>query len=487
MNAEPPERIRPRAPRARSRTIDRLTSFGVLGLIAIPMIAFAQSQTARPESASISSTLVGIALLGMLLTIVLHALCVACETAFENLRAAHIRIVDNPKQRERLENYLLNRTDYLAGFSVGSAATNSLLSVLTVIPAFELAKQWPSLPAPVAVLFALFVLSIPVVGFNLVVGDLIPKTFATVHPGSVLRRLGPFVKGVGLLFSWQGHLLTQLASLITTRVGTKASFVRTALVEDEIKSMVTEAQAQGDIEVQEKDLLHSVFEFGDTVAREIMTPRMALEAMPVDTTISELVELIKKSGYSRIPIYEGTDDHILGFVHAKDLLGLRGDGDRPINLRTLTRPVVRVHETADLHTVLRELKQGRGQIAVVQDELGGTSGIVTIEDIIEELIGDIRDEYDNEREPIESKGQGYSVDGRTNLFDLNAKLGSHFESEEFDTIGGYLFGQIGREPTAGEEIVLDDWCFRVEETDGRRIARLSVTPASSARVDQASL
>jgi putative hemolysin len=244
--------------------------------------------------------------------------------------------------------------------------------------------------------------------------------------------------------------------------------------EEEIKNLVETAQETGEIEVEEKELLHSVFEFSDTVAREVMTPRVDLEAMRVTSDPMELVELIKKTGKSRIPLYEETDDQIIGIVHAKDLLMAVLKTDRP-SLRKIMRPAIFVPENKSLNELLREMRQSRSEMAIVQDEFGGTSGIVTTEDIVEELVGEIVDEYDvEEPEIVKVDGDCYLVHGKVHVDDVNDTLGSELVSEEFDTIGGYVFGVFGRQPKRDEKIESDGLRFTVVEADGRKIKRLKI-------------
>jgi len=188
--------------------------------------------------------------------------------------------------------------------------------------------------------------------------------------------------------------------------------------------------------------------------------------------------LIDDSGHTRIPLFEGSDDQILGFVHAKDLLMALTDGTERVNVRKLMRPALFVPENKDLHELLKEMRQGRVQMAIVQDEFGGTAGIVTIEDIVEELVGDIADEYDDEVPEILKSGDDWILLGKTRLDDVNQAAGTSWDNDGFDTIGGYVFGLFGRQPKQGESMTADGWKFVVEETDGRRIMRVRLQKLS---------
>jgi putative hemolysin len=292
---------------------------------------------------------------------------------------------------------------------------------------------------------------------------------------SVGSRLYGFIRVTSLIFSIPATLVVALANVLAARFGGRASFAMVNQAEEQIKSLVETAQETGEIEVDEKELLHSVFEFTDTVVREVMTPRVDLEAVAATSAPTEVAKLIESSGHSRIPIFEETDDQIIGVIHAKDLLLSMVEG-RHVSLRSLMRQPLFIPENMNLQEALTEMRLNRSQMAVVQDEFGGTAGIVTIEDIVEELVGDIIDEYDVEEPAVVKTEHGFIFDGKTHVDDVNEELGSAFQSEEFDTIGGFVFGLFGRQPKEGETITNDGFVFHVVETDGRRILRLQIEP-----------
>jgi putative hemolysin len=218
-------------------------------------------------------------------------------------------------------------------------------------------------------------------------------------------------------------------------------------------------------------MVRSVFEFGDTIVREVMTPRMDMEALSVSATLRDVAQLVEQTGHSRIPVYDGTDDNILGIIHAKDVLSVLANGEEA-SLRDIMRPAFFVPESKPLHDLLQEMRQHKVQMAVVQDEHSGTAGVVTIEDIVEEVMGEIVDEYDPDLPQIVPMGDGYLSDGKMSLYDVSEKVGVELESEEFDTIGGYVFGLFGRQPRDGDTIEMDGLKFTVRETDGKRIQSL---------------
>ncbi len=272
------------------------------------------------------------------------------------------------------------------------------------------------------------------------------------------------------------RLFIGMANAFARPAGGSAVLRTGNLMGEEIRSLVDSATEKGEMESDETELIHSALEFSDTVAREIMTPRTDMDAVPLDINPFDLVEVIEQSGHSRIPIYEGSDDEIVGIVHAKDLFlaMLRG---KPVNISSLMRPPLYVTENKSIDELLAEMRLSKSQLAVIKDEFGGTSGIVTIEDIIEELVGEIQDEHDDEEPEVSETQEGYFVDGRTHLDDVNEEIGSQFESEDFDTIGGYVFGLFGRQPKHGEWLEHAGFQFNIVETDGKRISRIRIIPS----------
>src|SRR2546423_2863415 len=388
-------------------------------------------------------------ILFMLLVLFINALFVLGETAADLLKPMHVKHLrdKNDPQAERLQEIVDKRLTFVAACRLGSDLSRLLLFVIVLalapgaMDAFGITITYPTVVATA------FLLMIPVGLINLVF-ELVPRSYASLHPLGTTLRLSAFMRIAKFLFSLPARMVTGLANLITARFGGRATFVIANQAEEEIKTIVESAQEAGEIERDEKELLHSVFEFTDTVAREVMTPRVDMDAMPVSSSPEDVINLIKKTGHSRIPLYEQTDDQILGIVHAKDLLMAMLEGRR-LNLRELMRPAIFVPENKNLHDLLAEMRITRSQMVVVQDEFGGTAGIVTIEDIVEELVGDIVDEYDVEEPQIVHSGEGWIADGKTHIDDLNDAMGGDFSSEEFDTVGGLVFGIFVRQPRQG--------------------------------------
>jgi magnesium and cobalt transporter len=239
-----------------------------------------------------------------------------------------------------------------------------------------------------------------------------------------------------------------------------------------------------DIEQEEREMIRGVFGLGETPVRAIMIPRTDVVALSVQESFDEIVRVVIKSGHSRIPVYEETIDNVIGFLHAKDLLPHLAKGTNNIDIRKLLRPVMFVPEGKMIAELLKEFLKRRMHIAVVADEYGGMAGIVCLENIIEEIVGEIQDEYDHEEEEITQVSPDvYVCDARTLIPDLNKALNIEISSEGIDTVGGYVFNLFGKIPRESEKITRDGIEFKIENMEGRRIkkVRLTLTKRESVR------
>ncbi len=246
--------------------------------------------------------------------------------------------------------------------------------------------------------------------------------------------------------------------------------------ETELRTLVDAGEEGGAIEATEKEMIVSIFELHDTVVGEIMVPRPDMVAIPVTASLSEALNIILQAGYSRIPVYEGTIDHIIGVLYAKDLLRLMRDGIQEASLKELLRPPYFVPEGKRIVDLLREMQQRKVHMAIVVDEYGGVAGLVTIEDILEEIVGEIQDEFDRSEEPLvlPVDEHTYLFDGRVDLDEVQELLGVTLSAEGADTLAGYVYERLGHIPTAGETFTEEGLEFRVEEVIGRRIRKIRV-------------
>jgi putative hemolysin len=428
---------------------------------------------------------------GLFLLLILNAIFIAGETSAGALRASHLKHAKDEigNKSAALHELINQRQQYVTACLLASRLARLGIFVLVLILAATISasieKSTVDLTSLSEVVPWALLIGLPVLGVNLIVGELIPRSYAALNPHRVGMRIFPFMRAASILLSVPAQWIVSMANIFTARFGGRAAFDGPGLAEEEIKSLVESAEETGELESDEGDLIHSVLAFNDTVAREIMTPRVDLDAMPVRSNPSDVITVIRETGHSRIPLFEGTDDQIVGIVHAKDLLLAMAQGSN-FSLRRLMRPALFVPEGKNLHELLQEMRANRSQMAVLQDEFGGTAGIVTTEDIVEQLVGEIVDEYDEEELTILESPDGLYVNGKIHVDDVNNALGSAFDSEEFDTIGGLVFGQFGRQPKPGEKVDIDGYEFNVEETDGRRITRLLIKPSTQVSSEAAS-
>ncbi len=306
-----------------------------------------------------------------------------------------------------------------------------------------------------------------------VVAEVTPKTYAIQHTDRVALRLAPLLVFLGRIFVPITKILIRVANVITPGKGIpEGPFV----TEEEIRAMADVASDESAIEEEEKDLIHSIFEFGDTLVREVMVPRPDMAVAPVTASKNQVLDLILRRGYSRIPVYGESIDEIEGVVYAKDLLRHLHAGKGDVPLDKIMRTAFFVPETKKVSDLLREMQKRQIHIAIVLDEYGSTAGLITIEDLLEEIVGEIADEYDREEPEMVRLADGtYRADGRMSVDDLNDLLDAELPNEEWDTVAGLMYGLLGAVPTQGEQVSYEDFTFTAERVQGRRIAKVLIS------------
>jgi CBS domain containing-hemolysin-like protein len=312
--------------------------------------------------------------------------------------------------------------------------------------------------------------------FHVVFGELAPRGAALSHPEQVARWLTPPL----LAFAWVMHPFTSMlnrASQVVLRLfGQKpANEEENVHSPEELRMLVEQSQEVGVLEAQDATLLEGVFEFSEKNAREVMTPRTDIDALSIDATLDETLALVDESGRSRYPVYDESIDNIVGLVLAKDLIPVLRNAPRDFSLGTIMRPVHVVPGTREVEEVLADFKRLKEHMAIVLDEYGGTAGLVTMEDLLEEIVGEILDEYDEPLEHPEREGTDLVVvPGGTNIRELNERFGLDVPEDDYTTIGGYVFGALGRLAVVGDRVTAGGAVFTVREMDGRRIESLAV-------------
>jgi putative hemolysin len=325
------------------------------------------------------------------------------------------------------------------------------------------------------------------VGFiTLVLGEIAPKSLALQHAEKYALGLGGAINFLSILALPAVKLVSFFSDVVVRPFGVHVRFSAPILTEEELKMLVEAGEEEGVIEQEEKAMIHSIFDFTDTVARQVMVPRTDMDAASVTSSLEELLDIITSTGHTRIPIYEDNIDNIIGVVHAKDLLPVLRQEKRAFNIREVMREAYFIPETKDVDELLAEFKRGNIQMAIVRDEYGGTAGLVTLEDLLEEIVGEIRDEYDVEEPLIEVIDENHAVaNARMNIDDLNEQMSLSIpEDEEYETIGGFVFDLFGRQPNEGEAVSWSNLDFEIVEVEGGRIQRIAVTRTDRPPTDE---
>ena len=426
----------------------------------------------------------------ILLLILLNGLFVAAEIAFVTVRRTRLdELADEGDRRAaRALRLLKDPGRFLAVIQVAITFLGALASAVAAVSIVELLAtplsgvSWIGERAGV---IALLVVTLLVSVVSIVLGELIPKGFALANPDRIaLVASGPislFAKIVSPLVA----LLVLLTKVISKPFGIDPT--RTPeLSAAEIRLIVEQGSQQGVLEAEEEQMISAVMSLSDSKLHEVMVPRIDIVAIDQEATFDEAVEVVLKEGHSRTPLYRESVDHIVGILYAKDLLRLIAAGGTRPRLRDIMRPALFVPESQSVDDLLHELQRRKVHMAVVLDEYGGTAGLVTIEDLLEEIVGEIQDEFDEE-EPMKVEiGPGEVIlDGRAAIDDLTELVEPALEledDEEYDTLGGFVYHRIGRVPVVGDAVVIEPFVITVIKVSGRRVGKVRVrwTPISTA-------
>lgn len=393
---------------------------------------------------------------------------------------ARARLGEQFEKRGRetaFEVFALRRSQYILATAILRAATVIALfvAILDYVGVFDAEAQlWQTLAASGAAWLLV-----------LIVGVAIPSAWAKYAGDQLIIATLPLLEAARL-GCYPLIIVLELFDPFVRRlagvpVRDAAYFAQE--FEQEILNAVSEGERHGAVDEEEAEMIESVIELGDRTVEEIMTPRTDIVALPRDADLATVLDTIRQKGHSRVPVFDETIDHVLGVLYAKDLL--RRDESRPFQLTTVMREALFIPESKPVRELLREFQQKRVHIAVVLDEYGGTAGLVTIEDILEELVGDITDEYDTSKpaELVQVDEHTAEVDARMRVDELNDELDIELPDEEdFETIGGFVFSKLGRIPSVGEKVEHDNVTVRVIAADARRIlrVRLEISPAEQA-------
>ncbi|MFN8622269.1 MAG: hemolysin family protein [Chloroflexota bacterium] len=413
------------------------------------------------------------------LLIILNGILVLAEIALVTARKSRLQqLADDGDAGARRASRLLDRPgEFLAVIQLGITFIGFLAAAFagqSLVASLETALV-PVVGSSAGII-ALLIVTVAISLVTIIFGELVPKTLGIAHAERFAIVFARPVQLMGRIFAPIVKLLTGFTSIITRALGVK-DVDRDRITADELMILVERGGEQGIIEAEEEQMIGAVLELGQRRVHEVMIPRIDIVGLPVTATLDRIVDTIVEEGHSRIPVYEDTVDNIVGILYAKDLLPyLKGD-DNPPPVRAMVRTPLFVPESMQVDDLLHSLQRRKVHIAIVLDEYGGTAGLVTIEDLIEEIVGDIQDEYDVE-EPmfVTVSPDEAQVDGRASVDDLAEHFDIEFDPtdrEEYDTVGGLVYHRIGTVPKVGDVIEVDGLLrLTVEATDGRRVAKV---------------
>jgi len=309
-----------------------------------------------------------------------------------------------------------------------------------------------------------------------ILGEILPRTVASQQPEKVILSLIHFIYAVMIILYPLVLFLNMISRLLARLLGVEQPLLHNDITEQEIISMMAAGQEGGVIQQEETTMIHGVFEFTDTVVRDVMVPRPDIVAVAQDIPLTELVKVMKEEQFSRIPVYQDNIDNILGVIHIKDIMEALLEEKKGFQLLDYLRQPFFVPETKKVNELFKAMQKEKTHMAVVLDEYGSTAGLVTLEDLIEEIMGDIQDEHDSEEpELLNVDANTVEISGSMRIDELNEELGLELECEEAETVGGLVFSELDRVPVEGDQVILDNLELTVMEMEGHRIEKIRLT------------
>jgi putative hemolysin len=401
----------------------------------------------------------------LIVALILCGIASASETALTSVSRIKLKnlVEEGDRKAAEIERLLAQPNTFLSTILIVNSVAVIVASSMATVLALRFSTSFGELIS--TVLISLVVL---------IFCEITPKTAAVQNPMRWARALLPLVKGT----AWLLHPIVVVLSAITNSlVRMMGGQVKRGpfVTEEELRLLVTVGEEEGVLEEDETEMIHSIFEFADTTVREVMVPRIDMVTLESNATVNEAVDIALEGGFSRIPVFEESIDNIVGVLYTKDMLKQLRDGHENVPIRTLVRQAYFVPETKKLDDLLREIRQRRIHMVIVIDEYGSVAGLVTIEDLVEEIVGDIRDEYDREENLYEKINQyEYVVDAKMSIDEFNELMETELENEDYDTLGGFLYAQLDKIPVPGDTITFKNLTLTVMDTRGRRITKVRV-------------
>jgi putative hemolysin len=420
-------------------------------------------------------------LLVIVVLTILEGFFVSAEIAIISIRRSRLDQLseDGNRQARRVRRLKDDPGRFLAVVQLGLTVLGFFASAYAAVNiSTEFAKFLATFPAigNSADGIALLIVTVLLALFTIVFGELVPKSIGLAYAERLSMLVAGPVEWIARLLGPLVWFLTRVTSGVTKLLGVSMSS-DAQMTAEELKLIVERGGEQGILEAEEEQMINAVIELGDRRLHEVMVPRIAIVALPVSATLDEAIDLIVEEGHSRVPVYEDSIDGVIGIVYAKDLLPvLKVEADARPTVRSLLRTPLFVPESMSIDDLLHEFQRRKVHIAIVLDEYGGTAGLLTIEDLLEEIVGEIQDEYDVE-EPmiVRLSADEARIDGRVDVDELGETFDIAIpleDEDEYDTVGGLIFHRLGHVPRPGDEVRLDGLKLTVETTDGRRVGKV---------------
>lgn len=425
----------------------------------------------------------------MILLIFLSAICVISDASLVSISDA--KVEEDSDQGHKRAKRVMKFTDDPKPYQTTLQTVITLVAIINGAIALDTFSDdvlsWFNstlwLIKPLVIIIITFLLLV----FHMVFGMLIPRRLANKYPDKFAYTTVDFVFFLTKLFTPFVWVFNGLSIVVGRIFGLKSHEGDRIVTEEEIRTIVEESSQTGAIDEEEGEMIQNIFDFSDTTVDEIMTHRTEISALNVKSTRTQLIEFVRKEQYTRYPVYEGSIDHIVGTIHVKDLLKYLDKPEEKFSLKSLLRPPYFVPESKRTAELFREMQKQKNHIAIILDEYGGTAGIVTIEDLIEEIVGNISDEYDEDEEAIkEVKENVFEIDGLESINDIEDILEANLPVEDYDTLSGFILGQLGRFPEEDEhvEIIFNGYKFEIITLDNKIITKVRVTKLDESLLDQ---
>ncbi|MFC2046127.1 hemolysin family protein [Chloroflexota bacterium] len=416
-----------------------------------------------------------ILLLGLM---ILNGFLAMARSALVNVRKARLRqlVEEGVGPARTAERLAEDASRLLATTQLGMMLTSffggAVVAVVFAPPLASLIEPWLGEASyPIAFVVVVFLAALTMLLF----AELVPETFALQHSERLALWLARPLAVISVVAMPIVHFMVWLSNVVSRLFGAAQPGDMPFVTEEEIKTLVDAGEEEGVIQEEEKAMIYSIFELEDTLAREVMVPRIDVVALDVTAPMVEALDAIMAAGHSRIPVYLETIDNIEGVLYAKDLLPYLREGRTDVPLKGVLREAYFIPETKKASDLLPDLQARRVHMAIVVDEYGGTAGLVTIEDLLEEIVGEIQDEYDTEEPFVEFVSDNeYVFDARVDLDDLNRLMNVALPTEDSDTLGGFIYAELGKVPVVGDRVAHEDLALTVESVAGRRIIKVRI-------------